>query len=42
MRSDSELQVFTFRSDEWIGLTIIQSDIVKSDAIKSDLRIPWP
>ena len=25
-RSDSELQVFTFRSDEWIGL-LTQSDI---------------
>ena len=38
MRSDSELQVFTFRSDEWIGL-LTQSDIAKSDGIKSDLRM---
>ena len=41
MRPDSELQVFTFRSDKWIGL-IMQSDIGKSDGIKSDLKIPWP
>ena len=41
MRSDPELQIFTFRSDEWIGL-IMQSDIAKSDGIKSDLTILWP
>ena len=38
MISDSELQIFTFRSDEWIGL-LTQSDIAKSDGIKSDLTI---
>ena len=41
MRSDSELQIFTFRSDEWIGL-LMQSDIAQSDRIKYDLRIRWP
>ena len=33
MRSDSELQISSFRSDEWIGL-LMQSDIAKSDEIK--------
>ena len=37
MRSDYELQVFTFRSEKWIGF-LMQS---KSDGIKSDLRIRW-
>ena len=47
MRSDSELQIFTFRSDDWIGL-LMQSDIAKSDGIKSDFENPmaqvrfWP
>ena len=41
MRSDSELQIFTFRSDEWIGL-LMQSDIAKSDGIKSNFKIRWP
>ena len=41
MRPDSELTVFTFRSDEWIGLPM-HSDIAKSDGIKSDLIIRWP
>ena len=41
MRSDSELQIFTFRSGKLIGL-LMQSDIIaKSDGIKSDLRIRW-
>ena len=35
MQSDSELQIFTFRSDEWIGL-LMQSDIAKPDGIRSD------
>ena len=39
MRSDCELQIFTFRSDEWIDL-LMQSDIAKSDRIKYDLRLP--
>ena len=38
MRSDSELQIFTFRSEKKIGL-LMQSDIAKSDRIKSDLGI---
>ena len=37
MRSDSELQIFTFRSEKRIGL-LMQSDIGKSDGIKSDLN----
>ena len=37
MRSDCELQIFTFRSEKWIGF-LMQS---KSDGIKSDLRIRW-
>ena len=41
MRSDSELQISSFRSDEWIGL-LMQSDIAKSDEIKSDWRARWP
>ena len=41
MQSDSELQIFTFRSDAWIGL-LMQADIEKSDGIKSDWRIRWP
>ena len=42
MRSNSELQIFTSRCDEWIGLTIMHSDIAKSDGIKSDLRLRLP
>ena len=41
MRSDSELQIVTFRSEKRIGL-LMQSDVEKSDGIKSDLRIRWP
>ena len=41
MRSDSELQIFTFRSEKRIGL-LVQSDVAESDGIKSDLRIRWP
>ena len=40
LRSDSELHIFTFRSEERMGL--VQSDIAKSDGIKPDLRIQWP
>ena len=40
-RSDSKLQIFTFRCDEWIGFLVL-SDIVKSDGMKSALRIRWP
>ena len=38
MRSDSELLIFTFRSEKKMGL-LMQSDFAKSDGIKSDLRI---
>ena len=41
MRSDSELQIFTFRSENRIGL-LMQSDEEKSDGIKSDLRTRRP
>ena len=41
MRSDSELQNFTPRSEKRIGL-LMQSDIAKSDGIRSDSRIRWP
>ena len=41
MRSDSELQIFTFRCIELIGLLML-SDIAKSDEMKSDLRVRWP
>ena len=41
MRSDLELHILTFRSDEWIGL-LMQSDIAKSHEIKSGVRIRWP
>ena len=41
MRSDSELQIIIFRSEKRIGL-LMQSDIAKSDGIKSDLRTRWP
>ena len=41
MRSDSELRIFTFRSEKRIG-RLMQSDVAKSDGTKSDLRIRWP
>ena len=41
MRSDSELQTFNFRFEKRTSL-LMQSDIAKSDGIKSDLRIRWP
>ena len=41
MRSDSELLIFTFRSEKRIGLLML-SDYGKSDWIKSALRIRWP
>ena len=41
MRSDSELLIFTFRSEKKMGL-LMQSDFAKSDGIKSGLRIRWP
>ena len=41
MPSDSELLIFVFRSEKRMGL-LIQSVFVKSDGIKSDLRIRWP
>ena len=41
MRSDSELQIFTFRSENRIGL-LMQSDEEKSDGIKSDFRTRRP
>ena len=42
MRSDSDLQICTFRSEKQISL-LMQSDIVaKSDEMNSDLRIRWP
>ena len=41
MRSDSELRISIFRSEKKMGL-LMQSVFVKSDGIKSDLRIRWP
>ena len=41
MRSDSEPSFFIFQSEKRISL-FMQSDIAKSDGIKSDLRIRWP
>ena len=41
MRSDSELQIFTLRSEKSIGL-LMQSDIAKSHGMKSYLSIRWP
>ena len=41
MRSDSELQIFIFRSEKKMGL-LMKSDFAKSDGIKSYLRIRWP
>ena len=41
MRSDSELLIFIFRSEQKMGL-LMQTDFAKPDGIKSDLRIPWP
>ena len=41
MRSDSELQFFIFPSEQRVG-HLMQSDIAKSEGIKSDLRIRWP
>ena len=38
MRSDYDVQIFTFRSEKWIGF-LMQS---KSIGIKSYLRIRWP
>ena len=38
IRSDSELHIFTPRSEKRIGL-LMQSDTAKSDRIKSHLRI---
>ena len=41
MRSDSELQIFTFRSKKKTGLLNIQSDIIaKSDGTKSSFENP--
>ena len=39
MRFDSELLIFIFRSEKRM---LMQSDFVKSDRVKSDLRIRWP
>ena len=41
MRSDSELQIFIFRSEKTMGF-LMQSDSAKSDGIISDLRIRRP
>ena len=41
MRSDSELLIFVFRCEKRMGL-LMQSDLSKSDGMKSDLRIRWP
>ena len=41
MRSGSEFQSLTFRSEKRIGL-LMQSDSATSDGTKSDLRIRWP
>ena len=40
MRSDAELQIFIFRSENIISF-LMQSDSAKSDGTKSDLRIRW-
>ena len=39
--SDSELEIFIFRSEKRIGI-LMQSDVANADGIKSDLRIRWP
>ena len=41
MRSDSDLQIFTFRSEKRIG-RLMQFDSAESDGPKSDWRIRWP
>ena len=41
MRSDSELQICTFRFEKGSGLRM-QFDSAKSDGTKSDLIIRWP
>ena len=41
MRSDSELLIFIFPSEERMGL-LMQSDFAKSDGVKYYLRIRWP
>ena len=39
MRCDSELLIFIFRSEKRMGL-LMQSDLAKSDVIKSDFENP--
>ena len=41
MRSDSELQIFMFRSEKIVGL-LVRYDSAKSAGTKSDLRPRWP